>query len=81
MASCGSRGGKLREDRRCSYATGRNLHDGRSGESPQALHDAAWTAVLYDARSAPTLSTDARWQHPEKSAIEFVLAFAKALLE
>ncbi len=47
----------------------------------QALHDRAWTAVLYDARSTPALSRDARWQHPEKSSIEFVLAFAKALVE
>ena len=49
--------------------------------APQALDDCAWTAVLYDARSTPALSRDALWQHPEKSSIEFVLAFAKALVE
>jgi acyl transferase domain-containing protein/acyl carrier protein len=50
-------------------------------KGPQALDDYAWAAVLYDARSAPALSSDDRWQHPEKSSIEFVLAFAKALVE
>lgn len=49
-------------------------------KGPQALEDHAWTAILYDARSTAVLCTDGRWQHPEKSSIEFVLAFAKALL-
>ena len=46
----------------------------------QALNDYAWAAVLYDARSTPGPSADTDWQHPEKSSIEFMLAFAKALL-
>ncbi|MEO6828376.1 MAG: SDR family NAD(P)-dependent oxidoreductase [Acidobacteriaceae bacterium] len=51
----------------------------RAGEfSPSIDEESPWTGVVFDARETSAIQAEL-WQHPEKSSIEFVLNFTRAL--